>query len=97
MNPPARYPSPIVIAEVQGFPEGSYFLPSMYPPNVIVNEPAKAAAMHAILIVDEELTMLLSPAASARGMVIPSISPIQIFMMVCRLFKISEHGFVIFK
>lgn len=71
----------MVTAELTGGLDGSYFLASMNPPMLMVIAPATDAAIQAIIIVADELTRLLSPAASANGIIRPSISPIQIFLM----------------
>ncbi len=55
----------------------------------MVREPATVAAIQAMITVCEVVTNPLNPAANARGMVSPSISPMQMFLTTNFLFKIS--------
>ena len=47
----------------------------------MVIAPASDATRQAMITGDEEITRLLNPAASARGIVSPSTIPMQMFLM----------------
>lgn len=57
----------------------------------MVIAPASEAARQAIITGDEVIIRLLNPAASARGIVSPSTSPMQMFLM--KLFFLNYYLF----